>query len=90
MRMVEVSGNTFPVKERLKKLGARWDPDDKVWRVPEDKVKEAQRLVDSAPEEEVERPTHCVVCGVEGDYPRVKIYRSGECQDCYEERKGGY
>ena len=38
---------------------------------------------------------HCKVCGVvqttnRRGYPNVQIYRSGECQDCYEERKMGY
>lgn len=37
----------------------------------------------------------CSVCGAKESrdargYPIVKIYRSGECQDCYEERKMGY
>jgi len=37
----------------------------------------------------------CVSCGERErldsrGYAVVKIYRSGECQDCYEERKNGY
>jgi hypothetical protein len=31
---VVVSGNTYHVKEELKKLGFRWDPVEKVWYVP--------------------------------------------------------
>jgi hypothetical protein len=38
---------------------------------------------------------HCKSCGVVQTtngrgYPNVKIYRNGECADCYEERKMGY
>ena len=31
--MIEVSGNTFPHKEYLKNLGARWESSAKVWRL---------------------------------------------------------
>lgn len=40
-----ISGNTYPVKEQLKLLGATWDPDIKQWMVPPDKVAEAKALV---------------------------------------------
>ena len=95
--MVPVIGNTFPVKEDLKKLGARWDPDKKAWMVPEDKVEEAKKLVEAAPTKQIGnaskpfRHTRCQVCGhkATGRYGDV-IYKSGECRDCYEERKMGY
>lgn len=28
---VEISGNTFPIKDLLKKLGARWNVEKKLW-----------------------------------------------------------
>lgn len=34
-------------------------------------------------------PTKCQVCGKKADR-YTRIYRSGECGDCYEERKMGY
>jgi hypothetical protein len=34
-------------------------------------------------------PTACQVCGKRADR-YTRIYRSGECGDCYEERKMGY
>jgi hypothetical protein len=49
VRMVEVTGNTYPVKEELKALGARWDNIGRVWRVPENKLQEAQRIVARGP-----------------------------------------
>jgi hypothetical protein len=41
-----ITGKTFPVKEKIKSLGGKWDADVKGWRVPDDKAAEAQALVD--------------------------------------------
>jgi hypothetical protein len=41
---VLVTGNTFPVKDKLKALGGRWDAVAKGWRVPAAQADEAQRL----------------------------------------------
>lgn len=45
---VPVAGNTYPVKEELKALGARWDAGEKAWMVPAEKAAEAQRIVAAA------------------------------------------
>jgi hypothetical protein len=44
-----VVGNSYPVREGLRALGGRWSPILKVWRVPADKLAEAQALVDRGP-----------------------------------------
>ena len=100
--MVLVTGNTYPVKDQIKALGGKWDAENKGWKGPADKAAEAQALVAGAPVQAKSskpsgsyRPKKCCVCGVvqttnSRGYPNVKIYRSGECQDCYEERKMGY
>jgi hypothetical protein len=44
-----IKGNTYPVKDALKALGAKWDPQAKGWLVPEDKADEARALVANAP-----------------------------------------
>ena len=31
---IGVTGDTFPIKDRLKAAGARWHPGDKVWHLP--------------------------------------------------------
>jgi len=31
MKRIEITGNTFAVKDQLKALGARWDAEKKVW-----------------------------------------------------------
>ncbi|CAB4144481.1 hypothetical protein UFOVP466_43 [uncultured Caudovirales phage] len=95
-QLVAVSGNTYPVKDRIKALGARWDGDAKAWMVPADKADEAAAIVAGAGPKTARtdtagayRPTRCKVCG-EAASRYGKIYGSGECRDCYEERKMGY
>lgn len=46
--MRPLTGNTFPVKDELKKLGAKWDPARKLWMVPNQHYDEAVKLVLSA------------------------------------------
>lgn len=97
MNMVAVTGNTYPVKDKLKELGAKWDKDNKQWLVPEDKKAEAEKLVSEAskaPQEKKPFVHHrCKQCGAAASrYNR--IYRSGICGQCYqgdrEEREMGY
>jgi hypothetical protein len=52
---VEVKGNTYPVRQQLKALGARWDAGARVWRVAADRAREAQALVAAAPRESTPR-----------------------------------
>lgn len=46
--MVLVTGNTFPVKDKLKEMGGKWDPEAKGWRVPNHMKLAAQVLVGNA------------------------------------------
>lgn len=86
------------MKDQLKALGGRWNPEEKAWMVPADKADEARRLVSGAPKSSNGNhyhPRKCIVCGAvprynSRGYADVKILRSGECVDCYEERKMGY
>lgn len=95
--MVAIMGNTYPVKDQIKALGGRWNPDQKVWMVPEDKAEAARALVVAAPESQGNRrpyiPSKCKECGRRGDRYN-KIYRNGICRDCWrseqEEREMGY
>jgi len=98
--MIAISGNTYPVKDQIKALGGKWEPDRKCWMVPEAKAEQARQIVAGAPASSSRttnsyRPHKCIVCGAverrnSRGYFEVKIYRSGECGDCYEERKMGY
>lgn len=46
--MVAISGNTYPVKEQLKSLGARWHADEKCWMVAESQAIRAREIVAGA------------------------------------------
>ena len=43
--LIAISGNTYPVKDQLKALGGRWNPDQKAWMVPSDRAERARELV---------------------------------------------
>ena len=58
--MVPITGNTFPVKDQLKSIGARWNPDDKLWMITPAKLAEANSIVSAAP---VLVPGKCSKCG---------------------------
>lgn len=48
MTKVLVTGNTYPVKDALKALGATWDAQRKGWLVPASVAPKARALVASA------------------------------------------
>lgn len=93
-----ITGNTFPVKDALKALGAKWDPEAKGWRVPDAKAAEARALVAGAPAKTSNgngastgasaakpfRHYKCKQCGARpGPRGWPRIYRNGICSDCY-------
>lgn len=101
--MALITGNTYPVKEKIKALGGKWNPDQKAWEVPDAQAAEAQAIVANAPVSTSKpassyRPRECKACGAKAwngqrgsrSNGGVIIYRSGECKDCFEERKMGY
>jgi hypothetical protein len=47
MTYIAIPGNTFPVKEQLKALGAKWNAADKVWQVPAEQVQAATDIVNA-------------------------------------------
>lgn len=48
LNLVKITGNTYPVKEALKALGARWNGDDKCWMVAPEKSEQAKTIVAGA------------------------------------------
>ena len=46
--LVAITGNTYPVKEQLKSIGARWNGDAKAWMVVPEKADEARKIVAGA------------------------------------------
>ena len=93
--LVAVTGNTFPVKDQLKAMGARWNPDAKAWMVEADKADAARAIVSGAPTQNKSayRPHRCSECRCEATQYNP-IYRSGVCRNCWrdekEEREMGY
>lgn len=89
MTLVPISGNTFPVKDQIKNLGGRWDSVRKVWMVPEAHAAKARELAAGAHRTQPsERPTfsRCVSCGALPSKFNF-ILKSGECRDCFRDRK---
>lgn len=43
---VRVSGNTYPAREKLRKLGGKWDAAQKAWLVPSSQIEAANKAVD--------------------------------------------
>jgi len=83
---VLITGNTYPVKDALKALGGKWDPNAKGWLVPDDKAAEARKLVGgttpttrTAPSRPA-RPAGWRPCGYPGCNPSY-------CDEC--DGKGG-
>ena len=57
--LVEITGNTYPVKDALKAMGARWNADKKCWMISASKAQEAAALVGTARRTTVNsRPVH--------------------------------
>ena len=90
-------GDTLSVRNLLRSGGAHWDGDRKAWWIGSHDA--ALALATSAATAPAEapppKPRCCSVCGAREEfdsrgYARVRIYRSGECSDCFEERKMGY
>ncbi len=61
--MVEITGNTFAVREQLKALGGKWNAARKCWLVPDDKAEQARALVAGKPGKASGRaPRTCATC----------------------------
>lgn len=68
MKMHAIEGNTYPVRDKLREMGAKWSSKDKAWFITEDKLAEANALVAAVPAKK-KKPFHCKcpVCGTEFD-----------------------
>ena len=85
--LVAITGNTYPVKESLKALGAHWNPDQKSWLIAADKADQARQIVSGAPNQTRTsgKPhfSRCHECGA----PSKGYYRCYTCSLDY--RDGG-
>ncbi len=72
---VSITGNTYPVKDQLKALGGRWNPDQKSWMVPADKADAARALVSGAGPKATYTPSRT---------SSYSSYQRGKCSHCGE------
>lgn len=52
-----ITGNTYPVKEKIKALGGTWNKGAQGWNVPDSAAEQARALVASAPVSDHPRAT---------------------------------
>jgi hypothetical protein len=82
----QIAGNTYPVKEQLKAMGGRWNPDARFWTVPDERADEARKLVASAPASRRSNggsvTKSCWECGRSFTYADAKR-SGGDWQDSY-------
>ena len=100
MAQVAITGNTYPVKDKLKALGAKWDADQKCWTITDKKADEARKIVEAAPPEAPATPGKCRKCGKSCKAPYTicwacKCAANGVCVNCGEKlsdyaRQRGY
>jgi len=85
MAQVAIAGNTYPVKDQLKALGAKWDPDQKRWTITDGKLTEANAIVSSAPAPTPAVPGVCVKCKGKVKLPYTVCFACknvGKCLNC--------
>lgn len=73
--LYRIEGNSYPVRDQLKALGAKWDGKDKHWWIHQDRLEEAKAIVAKVPPKEpykpkerpARKPIHCKcpTCGTE-------------------------
>lgn len=73
-QQVAITGNTYPVKDALKAMGARWNADAKAWMVSADKAAAARKIVagtsdDAARKARIRRTLHRQGYSSNGGYP---------------------
>ena len=87
MAQVAITGNTYPVKDQLKALGAKWDVDRKCWTITDSKAEQARQIVAAAPAEAPATPGKCKKCGKACKAPYTlcwacKCGAQGVCVNC--------
>lgn len=84
MAQVAITGNTYPVKDALKALGAKWDSGRKCWTISDKKLAEAQKIVANAPAQ-VATPGKCTSCKGNVKPPYTICFackNKGKCLNC--------
>jgi hypothetical protein len=80
--MKTITGNTYPVREQLKRLGGRWNAAVRGWEVPDENAEAAQKLVGgSAPRVRLGSQLweECERCGTEPSYDQPGGHLCARC-----------
>ena len=88
--MTTITGNTYPVRDQLKALGAKWDVDRKCWMIDDAKAEEARQIVASAPAKVPAEAGKCRECGKACKAPYTLCWdckckrdqQAGKCNKC--------
>ncbi len=56
--VVAITGNTYPVRDQLKALGATWNAAGKAWMVPAEHEEKARGIVAAAPSSSAGRSSY--------------------------------
>jgi hypothetical protein len=78
-----ITGNTYPVKDQLRAMGARWDADAKAWYCMKADIQaKAQALVGTVPAKTGGETKRCWECGNTFTYADAKA-NNGDWKDSY-------
>lgn len=50
--MTLIKGNTYPVRDQLKAMGAKWSPDNRAWLISDSLSEQARKIVAGTPASE--------------------------------------
>lgn len=80
--MMRIEGNTYPVRDRLAALGARWNARFKMWEIASSHLEEAKAIVATVPAKTTrsfrsKKMGRCWECGGYGP-----LNSDGECGRC--------
>ena len=76
--MITITGTTYPVRQKLRDLGGRWNPDAQGWDVPDNKADEARAIVAAAgPSTYTPRPRRRPYSGRRSRYAGYTRFSSG-------------
>jgi len=83
METVLITGNTYPVKDEIKKLGGRWDAEARGWQVPAAEAEAARDLVRGAgsTRRPARRPRYGSTYTRFSSGAEVYTNRRGRCED---------
>jgi hypothetical protein len=81
---IAITGNTYPVRDKLRALGGLWDKPNQAWLVDESKADEARAIVSAAgPSQPYRRTRRVAYAGYSRFSSGAVSYRNprGRCED---------